>query len=673
MSEIRNDTTGTITSFPVGNGRLGALAHGTPGHEILDLFEESLWSGACYDRINPDSLNGIKEVSTLISQERYAEAQEQSFECLTATPSMPAAYVSSGRIHINFYDPEHRGTTEKNCSIRNNFLNADSFKRELDFETGITTASFSVEGSVSGQKDFSRSSSDSSITYTRECFASGSGNVIVYHISSSVPKSIFFRASIEKEGCAKKYSLTNDTIACLDTNGVPSCIMMTAVTSGGTVSVKGENLVVEKSDYVTLYIDVETGYRRSHFRRKMGDVHKKPLSEALKCADLALKRICFASGTSYENLRADYISEFTMLNSSAVLYTDGTRNRNWDECKYRLICNMRSQATLPKVKKGLWNLPNQKDDSGYFNLRDNSIYPYSTGMTGLAFYNEPFHRLAKRIYKNGKKVAEKMYGSEGFVCHNMTNIWGDAAPCGTDLASSYSPLGALTIARALVTDYEYTLDSKQLNKNLKILKAASTFFLQNLKSANEKKELILSPSFTEGCKKSSGALVYISEKSEKDSSAIKEIFSLTLRAMEYLGKPRSDSFAVELSEACKKLAGEYQETLREIKPEDFDIQLFKTGSSIIDCRMDENRMKIELLKDSSSVGKEGRLENLHLMGNIIADIEWSEGNLTKAFLHSEPGKIFWKDITVIYKNREYKARISDEGTLDIKNILPSTI
>ena len=242
-------------AFPVANGRLGAKVFGNPGHEIIRLCEESQWSGAFHDRNNPQCREALKETRTLLGQGRFGEAQEQVFECLSATPSDQTFYCPSGEIHIDFYDGEHKSLYEVAGGKRNCFAGCDAYKREIDFETGIVSSEFSIESSVSGEKDFSRSSPDSSITYTRECFASGSGNVIVYHISSSVPKSIYFRANIEKKGCAKKYSLTNDTISVLDVNNFPSCIMMTAVSSGGTVCIKGEHIVVEKSDDVTLYID----------------------------------------------------------------------------------------------------------------------------------------------------------------------------------------------------------------------------------------------------------------------------------------------------------------------------------------------------------------------------------------------------------------------------------
>lgn len=649
-------------AFPVANGRLGAKVYGSPVHELLKLNEESLWTKAYYNRNNPQSRNALKDIRTLISQERWAEAEEHVLECLSGTPSEQACYCPSGEIHIDFYDAEH--------SKRSSFEKYDSYKREIDFETGIVSSEFSVESSVSGEKDFTRSSSDSSITYTRECFASGSGNVIVYHISSSVPKSIYLRASIVKPGCAKKYALTNDTISVLDVNGFPSCLMMTAVASGGSVCVKGEYLVVEKSDDVTLYIDVETGYRRRHFRAKQGDVHKKPLAAASRCADLALKRICFASGTTYENLKADHIADWTSWNTQAILSIDGKEDLDWEYAKYKLLCDLHPQATLPKIKNGLWT----ETEGERFSLKDNSVYRYAAGMTGLSKLNRATLNIAERLYKHGKNTSEMMYGAEGFVCHSSTDIWGDAAPCGTKLSSSYSPLGALNFARALIEYYEYSLDKKTLKKYFKVLKAASVFFLNTMISADEKKHLILSPAFTEEWKNSEGKIFCISERSGKDSAAIRELFSLTLRAMKYLGN-HTDTFIFDLSNASAKL--NVPETVAKTESvtdkEFFDGWLCSAKDSILKCRMNGDKVEITLLESVPENWKNGSLKRVQLMGNLIGDIEWKDGKFVSASVYTEPGTAFWKNLSVVYEGKEYSTQLSADGKLDLKNVLPSTV
>ena len=49
-------------ALPVGNGRLGALVYGRTGHEVIDLFEESVWSGIKAKRDNTEAKNHLKEI-----------------------------------------------------------------------------------------------------------------------------------------------------------------------------------------------------------------------------------------------------------------------------------------------------------------------------------------------------------------------------------------------------------------------------------------------------------------------------------------------------------------------------------------------------------------------------------------------------------------------------------
>ena len=92
---------------------------------------------------------------------------------------------------------------------------------------------------------------------------------------------------------------------------------------------------------------------------------------ASKCADIALKKICFASGTSYENLKTDQALEFSAWNQRSILSLDGLETEgksvdeicqdnkaakflDWIYSKYKFISSCKEQATLPSVASGIW-------------------------------------------------------------------------------------------------------------------------------------------------------------------------------------------------------------------------------------------------------------------------------------------------------------------------------
>ena len=64
-----------VEALPIGNGRLGAMVFGAPEQERLQLNEETVWAGEPNTNANPDALEALPEIRSLIFEGRYAEAQ----------------------------------------------------------------------------------------------------------------------------------------------------------------------------------------------------------------------------------------------------------------------------------------------------------------------------------------------------------------------------------------------------------------------------------------------------------------------------------------------------------------------------------------------------------------------------------------------------------------------
>jgi len=61
-------------ALPIGNGRLGAMIFGGVKEELLQLNEETLWSGSKTDWNNPEAAAVLPEVREAIRLGRYKEA-----------------------------------------------------------------------------------------------------------------------------------------------------------------------------------------------------------------------------------------------------------------------------------------------------------------------------------------------------------------------------------------------------------------------------------------------------------------------------------------------------------------------------------------------------------------------------------------------------------------------
>ena len=63
-------------ALPVGNGRIGGMLFGDPEREVIQLNEDSVWSGGKRERNNPDAYEGLQEIRKLLLEEHIGEAEK---------------------------------------------------------------------------------------------------------------------------------------------------------------------------------------------------------------------------------------------------------------------------------------------------------------------------------------------------------------------------------------------------------------------------------------------------------------------------------------------------------------------------------------------------------------------------------------------------------------------
>lgn len=686
-------------AIPVGNGRLGAMVYGRTGHEIIQLNEESVWSRTYTDRNNESAAVSLKEIREMLNLGRVQEAQELVFETFTGLPQTQASYESAGELHLDFYDGEHSGLTGPSSERKNVFDNCSVYRRELDLETAIQTTSFTTKSPRPSTADFSAGQDGATISYSREVFIPAEADVLIVRITATTPKSIYLRARFERDVCSKKYSLAEDTIVMQNTAGIPFAAVLMASSSGGTTTVRGDNLVIESADEVTLYVDVQTAYRNSHYQKKGGNIYRTPSAMASWCADRALKNICFASGASYESLRSQHIAEYSEWykdiylslskdeseekeaerNSTEELIAGGSEKASlcelyWNFCRYAMISSVRAPGTLPAFSSGLWFDSQNSYEKKRYSLEEK--IPLVTDVCGLGTADKVIFDLCKKIYLNGKKTASKMYSSEGYAAHSQTDIWGDTVPCGSILGDAYKNLGAAFAAIPVQEHFEYTLDTKFLKKNWYLLKEACNFFADYLIPVDEGKKLTLLPSFTDEKD------FFVCEQTLSDTKTIAALANAALKAAEALKIPENNSNVVKFRSLLDRL--KFADTLGDDSAPKAAFEkpaallgnnisdLSQMTAGIIDSTLCEGRVLIDLLSAVPKGWNSGSLKGAHLKGNMRADISWKNGVIETARLYTKNGTEFIKDITVCYCGKKYNSQLMD-GALDILNVLPSTL
>jgi alpha-L-fucosidase 2 len=153
-------------ALPLGNGRLGAMVHGDPAREVLQLNEDTLWSGGPYAPHNDEALPNLARVRELISAGRYAEAEALAGAHLMAKPLSQMSFQPAG-----------------NLIVETGHADATDYRRELDLDTATATTTYRT-GNTS---------------YRREAFISPAEGILVLRLTADTNEAIDCTISLESE------------------------------------------------------------------------------------------------------------------------------------------------------------------------------------------------------------------------------------------------------------------------------------------------------------------------------------------------------------------------------------------------------------------------------------------------------------------------------------------
>ena len=209
---------------------------GTPQKENLRLNEDSLWSSAPMDRVNPDAKESLEKVRRLVKEFRQDEAFALASRALGGIPVSMANYEYLGGLILEL-----------------DARTVEHYTRRLDLKTSIAKVSFTSD----------------EMTYTREYLASRPDNVMAIHLTSEGEFS--FSAAVERGETLNRREhfnekVENGTIVMGGTVGNYGRVEFAAgftVVTNGTVTTLGRTVVVEQATSATVYISAWTNYRQA--------------------------------------------------------------------------------------------------------------------------------------------------------------------------------------------------------------------------------------------------------------------------------------------------------------------------------------------------------------------------------------------------------------------------
>ncbi|GAB2291720.1 Alpha-L-fucosidase 2 [Dionaea muscipula] len=569
-------------ALPIGNGRLGAMIWGGVASEILNLNEDTIWTGIPADYTDPNAPEALDKVRRLVDDGKYAEATALADKKLTG--HSPNAYQVLGDLKLEF---DNLGASSY---VQGTYL------RELDLDTAVVSVRYTV-----GDAEF-----------TREHFASNPDQVIVTKISSSKARALSFTVSFDSkmlhhsftdgqnqivmEGSCSGVRVSPGGTESTDTdtaNDNPRGIQFSAAVglqiggSGGVIrELDGDKLRVETSDWAILILSGSSSFSGPF--TKPADSAKNPTSDALQVLT-SLKKLSYSEIYArhlddYQNLfhrvslqlsKASHNSrpaaaaaadEPNLPTSVRVQSFQKDEDPSLVELMFQygryLLISCSRPGTQPANLQGIWNqyLDPPWDGAPHLNINLQMNY-WPSLPCNLSECQEPLFDYVSSLSINGAKTAKVNYetASGGWVAHQVTDLWAKTSPDHGQALWALWPMGGAWLCTHLWEHYTFTMDKSFLaNKAYPLLEGCTLFLLDWLikgpgpvgggfletNPSTSPEHFFTAPD---------GKPASVSYSSTMDIAIIREIFSEIVSAAKVLGKGSDDELIKRVLDAQTRL------------------------------------------------------------------------------------------------------------------------
>jgi alpha-L-fucosidase 2 len=206
-----------------------------------------------------------------------------------------------------------------------------------------------------------------------------------------------------------------------------------------------------------------------------------------------IDRLTQACKDGYDYIKEKHFEDYKNLFDRVKLSIDNSFAPLYFQYGRYLLISSSRKGSLPSNLQGIWNEDMQPAWDSKFTININTEMNYWSAETcSLPECHLPLFEHLKRMWKNGKYVADKMYGCRGFVAHHNTDLWGDCAPQDIYIPATYWVMGGAWLCTHIWNHYLYTNDKNFLQEMYPILKDAVLFFHDYLIEVNG--ELVTCPS-----------------------------------------------------------------------------------------------------------------------------------------------------------------------------------
>lgn len=526
-------------ALPVGNGRLGAMIFGGVRRDRIQLNEDTLWGGSPSSPANPSSHQYLDNIRKLVQDGQYDEAERLGDATFLGIPPRQPAYQTVGDLFI-----EMHGVPEVIPSAYRRELSLDNAQAKVEFTHNDTS-------------------------YVRRYLVSPTHQVLAISISASRPNALNLNLFTSSPHASTSIAFNGENTMILSgrsspENGVPSRIdfqVRCAVISDGAVTTTGDQLQVRDSTDVTIYLAIATSYVRYD---NVSGIPNSITSDTIQgCIDLPFEVVASkavldhtyifnrVSLTLTPTAQDHKPTDVRLVEFSSGTADPGLIGLYFQFGRYLLISSSRP-GSQPANLQGIWN--DSLDPgwgSGYtININTQMNY-WLAEPTGLSEMAEPLIELVKDLAETGRQTARVMYGADGWVCHQSTDLWRATAPC-VGARWSLWPTGGAWLCRHLWDHYDYGRDLDYLRSIYPVMKEASRFFLSSMVLDPISGYMVTSPSCSpENVHGANGTSTTICAGPTMDTQIIRDLLDHTQKASEVL---REDAeFRMHLRKLAAKL------------------------------------------------------------------------------------------------------------------------
>lgn len=418
-------------ALPLGNGRLGAMVFGGVQEDVLQLNEDTLWSGAPRDHSNPKALEALPVVRKLLFEGKYAEAMAAA---KAIQGPFTESYLSLGYLRLK----------------QEEIQRYSDYRLELDLDEATVRSSYRVGRA----------------RYLRECFISAPDQVLVLrmtvedgawsgvltmdsplksHVELAGPSSLALRgqAPSHVDPHYRPEQPGPVSYAYGDHPGMLFEARARVRHEGGELYQTGNGIALARARSLTVLLAAGTGFRAPY------ELPDKPAEEIDAACERALE---LASRKSFEELREAHLADYRGLfrrvridlgrSPAAEKPTDARVTGYGGEAdpqlaalyfqygRYLLISSSRPGTQAANLQ-GIWNdMVRPPWSSNYTTNINVEMNYWPAEVANLSECHEPMLRLVEEMVPSGKATAKGYYGLDGWVCHHNSDLWRLTNPVG---------------------------------------------------------------------------------------------------------------------------------------------------------------------------------------------------------------------------------------------------